>query len=204
MIFSAIKDSLSTVPVYLLESVSQAGGEKRQHFKHCHSRSKGFIHKTSYSRRHSARVFESERSGPPEAFAHPTASWIASATAECREKRKERLERRQSPQVDRATRALTGQEETNCLPNSHTLRQMPTPSAPLKNIPETQSSHKYQESPMYLHSEEMLDSEDASQGVYSMRQRGSMEQKRCTPAGEQDGSKSGCRHGPLAINWGPR
>lgn len=37
MIFSAIKDSLSTVPVYLLESVSQAGGEKRQHFKHCHS-----------------------------------------------------------------------------------------------------------------------------------------------------------------------
>ena len=54
---------------------------------------------------------------------------------------------------------------------------------------------------MYLHSEEMLDSEDASQGVYSMRQRGSTEQKRCTPASEQDGSKSGCRHGPLAINW---
>lgn len=52
------------------------------------------------------------------------------------------MERRQSPRVDRATRVLTGQEETSCLPNSHTLRQTPTPSAPLKNIPETQSSRR--------------------------------------------------------------
>lgn len=139
------------------------------------------------------------------AFAHPRSPRIPSATAECREKRKERVERRQSPQVDRATRVLPGQEETSCLPNSHTLRQTPH-RLHLSRIFLRLSLHidKYQKSPMCLHSEEMLDSEDASQGVYSMRQRGSTEWKRSTPAGEQDGGKSGCRHGPLAINWGPQ
>lgn len=103
-------------------------------------RSKCFILKPVTLGRHSARAFESEHSGPPEGFR--SLPQPAGSPAECREKRKERFEGRPSPQGDRATHGLKGQGQTHCLPNSHALRKMPTPSAPPKDIPETQSSRR--------------------------------------------------------------